>query len=258
MADIKADFETNPIGTMAELERLRKAAVPTSPTPAEHTALPWRIERDPKHAEYATVYDATGSCVPILTDIQLGWTDKTTAPYADPEKDYALLESVVSTVNSGPMLLEFRARLLGLVPEEDHDKCVNDPHWAEVCIRNKKQAAVNERAGLLERVRKLEAALRSRVMRPIEELPDWDHRPIRQFIRVEGAEEHSGSSWHRVWFDVAYIDRHAPFGYRVSDLARARKDGGMDYIEKITHWAPAVFGVSNDVFAALQPEQETA
>jgi hypothetical protein len=128
----------------------------TSPTPAEHTALPWRIERDPKHAEYATVYDATGSCVPILTDIQLGWTDKTTAPYADPEKDYALLESVVSTVNSGPMLLEFRARLLGLVPKEDHDKCVNDPHWAEVCIRNNKQAAVNERAGLLQRVRKLE------------------------------------------------------------------------------------------------------
>ena len=115
-------------------------------------------------------------------------------------------------------------------------------------------AAVNERAKLLERVRVLEEALQARVMRPIEELPDWDHRPIRQFIRVEGAKEHSGESWHRVWFDVAYIERDAPFGYRQSDMERARKDGGMDYIERVTHWAPAVFGVSNDTFAALKAE----
>lgn len=86
-------------------------------------------------------------------------------------------------------------------------------------------------------------ALRAQMAwQPIEDQPEWDHRPIRQIIRAEGFKEHSGSCWHRVWVDVAYIERDAPLGYRASDLERIRKDGDMDFIERITHWKPAIFG----------------
>lgn len=74
-----------------------------------------------------------------------------------------------------------------------------------------------------------------------DELPDWDHRPIRHFIRAQGYKEHSGMQWGRVWFDVAYIDKKGHLGYRESDIARVMKDGDMDFVEEITHWRPAMF-----------------
>jgi hypothetical protein len=77
------------------------------------------------------------------------------------------------------------------------------------------------------------------------ELPPFDKRPARHFIRVEGWKEHSDGLWHRVWFDVAFICREdqpdSMLGYRRSDMERIMRDGDMDCIEVVTHWAPASF-----------------
>lgn len=77
------------------------------------------------------------------------------------------------------------------------------------------------------------------------ELPPFDERPGRHFVRVEGWKEHSGTLWPRVWFDVAFIRREdqpdGVRGYRRSDMDRIMRDGDMDVIEAVTHWAPASF-----------------
>lgn len=82
--------------------------------------------------------------------------------------------------------------------------------------------------------------------KPTSELPPWDQRPGRHFIRVEGWKQHSGSCWHRLHFDVAWIRRDdlpdSVLGYRREDMDRIMRDGDMDGIDAVTHWAPADFG----------------
>lgn len=59
--------------------------------------LPWKIERE---GNTASVRDATGILIPILTDIDLGWQDADTAPYVAPEQDFKLLKDIVDAVNA--------------------------------------------------------------------------------------------------------------------------------------------------------------
>lgn len=58
---------------------------------------PWTIERV---SNYATVRDATKQPIPMLSDIELGWTDTSTGPYHDPDSEYEELESIVVAVNA--------------------------------------------------------------------------------------------------------------------------------------------------------------
>ena len=58
---------------------------------------PWVIERK---GDYATVFDSAGKVVPLLTELDLGWTDTETGNYIDPQGDYDILERIVKAVNS--------------------------------------------------------------------------------------------------------------------------------------------------------------
>lgn len=82
---------------------------------------------------------------------------------------------------------------------------------------------------------------------PISTLPEFDKQPGRQFILVEGFKQHSGALWARKWADVAFIRRSdqpdSILGYRREDMDRIRRDGDMDCIERVTHWAPAKFPI---------------
>lgn len=76
---------------------------------------------------------------------------------------------------------------------------------------------------------------------PANTLPDVMNRPGRCFIRVEGAKDHSGAKWHRVWTDLVHTTSETDWGFRRKDMIRIMQDGDMDYIERITHWMPAAF-----------------
>lgn len=73
--------------------------------------------------------------------------------------------------------------------------------------------------------------------KPVAELPDWDHRPTRQFVHVEGWRAHSGVTWRRQYAGDALIDKDGPQGYRREDIERLMRDGDMDDGE-VTFWAP--------------------
>lgn len=76
---------------------------------------PWRIE---EKNGYATVYDAEGQVVPLLTDLELGWTDTDTGNYVDPQGDYAVLEKIVHAVNCHGLMLHSLVSARGFVPLE--------------------------------------------------------------------------------------------------------------------------------------------
>lgn len=65
---------------------------------------------------------------------------------------------------------------------------------------------------------------------------DWDHRPGRMLILVEGWKSHSGAMWNRVWCDIAQIDPAGPHGFRREDIERIRRDGDMDGTERVLAW----------------------
>lgn len=69
------------------------------------------------------------------------------------------------------------------------------------------------------------------------EAPEWDQRPGRQFILLEGTRSHSGEQWPRRHVCVAYLDKEGPDGFRLNDIQRGLKDGDMD-VGVVTHWAP--------------------
>lgn len=77
--------------------------------------------------------------------------------------------------------------------------------------------------------------------KPISELPDWEHRPSRQFVHIEGWEAHSGPRWRRQIIGDAYIDRTPDglMGYRRADIERLLRDGHMDAGE-VSHWVPFI------------------
>lgn len=80
----------------------------------------------------------------------------------------------------------------------------------------------------------------------VSEMPEWDQRPGRQFIRLEGSRYHSDGHWHRVWAGEAFIrksdDDDAILGYRAADIKRLCADGDMDVSSAVvTHWMPAIF-----------------
>jgi len=82
--------------------------------------------------------------------------------------------------------------------------------------------------------------------KPVSELPEWDHQPGRQFIRLEGARFHSDMSWGRIHCGLAYIRKPGTegemLGYRVQDIIQLCADGDMDIRSaEVTHWAPATF-----------------
>ena len=78
--------------------------------------------------------------------------------------------------------------------------------------------------------------------RKITDMPDWNDRPIYQFIRLEGECRHSGERWLRIKVGTATIERDGPFGYRESDIDRLCRDGDMDReTAVVTHWMPAIF-----------------
>lgn len=76
---------------------------------------------------------------------------------------------------------------------------------------------------------------------PGDTLPDTMSRPGRCFIRVEGWKEHSGVTWARVWCDLVHTNNETHWGFRAADIDRMCRDGDMDGIERITHWAPGTF-----------------
>lgn len=84
--------------------------------------------------------------------------------------------------------------------------------------------------------------------KPISERPKWDEQPGRQFIRIEGSRDHSGTTWHRIYVGLAFI--RAPGqpdefkGYRLKDMSQLCEDGDMDFwTAEVTHWAPATFSL---------------
>lgn len=81
---------------------------------------------------------------------------------------------------------------------------------------------------------------------PISERPEFDKRPMRQFVRIEGSRYHSGCEWHRVWCGDAFIrhddDPDGIQGYRKADILRLCADGDMDpETVEVTHWMPAIY-----------------
>lgn len=73
---------------------------------------------------------------------------------------------------------------------------------------------------------------------PMSALPDWDSRPPCHLIVLEGVKEHSGMSWRRPYAGEARISKNEPWGYRHEDIARLKRDGDMDYVERVLCWMP--------------------
>lgn len=77
----------------------------------------------------------------------------------------------------------------------------------------------------------------------IEDQPDYDHRPHRQFILVEGWAEHSGVKWARAYWGIAAICRDDQpecfMGYRREDVERIMQQHGMSGVDRIAYWMPA-------------------
>lgn len=73
--------------------------------------------------------------------------------------------------------------------------------------------------------------------------PPFMSRPIYQFVLLEGYEEHSGRTWHRLFAGTATISAEPGnrWGYRREDIDRIQRDGGMDVVERIKGWVPASF-----------------
>ena len=74
--------------------------------------------------------------------------------------------------------------------------------------------------------------------RPFSEIPEWDHRPGRQFVRLEGYTAHSDLKWRRLITGDARLDRGGPFGYAQEDIERLMRIGDMEVLEAVTHWMP--------------------
>ena len=68
---------------------------------------------------------------------------------------------------------------------------------------------------------------------------DFGEWPSRQFILVQGWKAHSGIIWKRSHWDVSFVRSTDPHHYRAEDMERIRRDGDMDGIDAVTHWAPA-------------------
>ena len=80
----------------------------------------------------------------------------------------------------------------------------------------------------------------------IDERPEWDHQPMRQFIQLEGYCEHSGVKWHRAICGIAFIRKPGAddemLQYRKLDILQLCKDGDFDpHSAHVTHWMPAIF-----------------
>lgn len=75
-----------------------------------------------------------------------------------------------------------------------------------------------------------------------DQLP-FDQRPIYQFVLIEGYQEHSGKTWHRLFAGTAMIDGTPDnrWGYRRSDIDRIQRDGDMIVVERVLGWVPASY-----------------
>jgi len=77
---------------------------------------------------------------------------------------------------------------------------------------------------------------------PVSERPEIDQQPCRQFVLVSGARHHSGLTWARKHWGLAYIRKPSSDDewqqYRRSDIQQILKEGDMDY-GMVTHWMPA-------------------
>ncbi len=78
----------------------------------------------------------------------------------------------------------------------------------------------------------------------IEDQPEYERRPHRQFIIVEGWKAHSGVTWARAAWGIASIrredDPECMMGYYRVDVERIRRDGDMDGVNCIRFWMPAI------------------
>lgn len=80
----------------------------------------------------------------------------------------------------------------------------------------------------------------------IDERPELDHQPMRQFIHIEGYNEHSGCRWHRAICGTAFIRYPGAddemLQYRQADILQLCKDGDIDpHSARVVHWMPAIF-----------------
>ena len=79
--------------------------------------------------------------------------------------------------------------------------------------------------------------------RRIEDQPEYDDRPHRQFILVEGWADHGGARWRRAHWGIATIRRDDQpdclMGYRREDVERVAEQGGMTGVEHVAYWMPA-------------------
>lgn len=160
MTSPDSDFETNPIGTMAELERMRQANAPTSPTPAEHTAMWHPMSELPdqpvgtvrnyvlaaKNRERGTVWTFEAHYLnAYMLPPADGYEDAFDDTNEDGERPFTGWHDVTD-------------------PEGDEiytplsDQYVEYVGWCEMPKFD--EAAVNERPMLLSRIRELEEALR--------------------------------------------------------------------------------------------------
>lgn len=77
--------------------------------------------------------------------------------------------------------------------------------------------------------------------RPGTELPEVSNRPGRCFVRVQGWQAHSGTTWVRFHCDLVYTSDDNKWGFRQEDIDRIMHDGDMDAIDAITHWMPVTW-----------------
>ena len=77
----------------------------------------------------------------------------------------------------------------------------------------------------------------------IEDQPDFENRPHRQFILVEGWQAHSGVTWARAHWGIARICREDQpdylMGYQRADVERIMREDAMDGVDRIDYWMPA-------------------
>lgn len=78
--------------------------------------------------------------------------------------------------------------------------------------------------------------------RDISTAPVFEDRPFRQLIVVEGTflQLDTGARFRRRHAGEATAHKFGPHGYRADDIERLRIAGGMDAVERVTHWRPMI------------------
>lgn len=79
---------------------------------------------------------------------------------------------------------------------------------------------------------------------------EYENRKFRQFVWVIGVKqnEFDGRFWIRSGWGLARISNHHEniLGYNREDMEKIALWHDIDFIDKVTHWAPCSVNFSND------------